>query len=214
MPIKAADKDTRRVIFDILSGFLFQGWQDQSLSEFISQIYETYHQISHVDGAQLNAALSKNKDIRLWNQKRYLLLEPAENKKIFPLLTLRSSGELTHFRLYALLVMLDKQSKLQSLAIRFETDEGDPDHDHGVGSHDFCHAQLCNYIDDEIWATTPEWIPVSQPSIPLDADNQVGLVLCMLTSLYGGAHVVDKLTEPGDITIIEHLQRIRALQHV
>ena len=212
MGIKPADKDTRWAIFDILSRFLFTEWEDQSLTPLISEIGRVYRQIDSVDDAQLKAELNKKPDVRLWNQQRYLWLEPANSKRILPLLTLRGSQELLQFRLYALLVMLDDKSKLQSLAIRFETDEGDPDQGDGPGAHDFCHAQLCNYIDEDICATTPEWIPDSQPSIPLDADSQVGLVLCMLTSLYGGAYVFDKLSEPGNKALIGHLQSVRALQ--
>ena len=81
--------------------------------------------------------------------------------------------------------MLNEESELKSLAMRFETDEGEHQSDGEIGSHDFCHAQLCRAITRRIPALTPSWLPDSQPSIPLDAEDQVSLVLCMLTSLYG-----------------------------
>ena len=211
MSIEPADEETRGVIFDILSRFLFVDWQDQSLGPLIGEIYRVYRQIDPVDVVQLKAELDKNPDVRFWKQQRYLWLEPSESKKILPLLTLMGSDQLVHFRLYTLLVMLDDKSELQSLAIRFETDEGYPSRG-GPGAHDFCHAQLCKYIDDNICATTPKWLPDSQPSIPLDANGQIGLVLCMLISLYGGAHVFDKLSESGDKALIGHMQNVRALQ--
>ena len=144
----------------------------------------------------------------------YLDFEPTEDKRILPLVTMQSSQGWLHLSIYTLLTMLDDHDVLRSLAVRFETSEGDPDDN--LGKHDFLHAQLCNYIynsDGRIIAKakTPDWLPTSQPSFPLDADNQVGLVLCMLTSLYGGAHVLNKFSAAGDNKLREHLGRVRAL---
>ena len=162
---------------------------------------------------QLMPELRENDEVPFLRQQRFLWLEPTNDKKILPLLTLGSTDKLVHFRLYTLLMRLDNSSELQSLAMRFETSEGDMGLEHKAGLHDFCHTQFCNSIDSDIKPTTPAWIPDSQPSIPLDADDQITLVLCMLISLYGGAHVYDKLSESGDGVILKQMQRVRALNY-
>ena len=108
--------------------------------------------------------------------------------------------------------MLDDNSALQALAIRFETDEGGRKPEEKIGAHDFCHAQLCNGINGRTQGSTPTWLPDSQPSFPLDADDQVGLVICMLTALYGGAHVLRKFGAAGDTQLRQHLMKVRALR--
>ena len=99
-----------------------------------------------------------------------MYLEPVKTKNILPLVTIQSSENWVHFRIYALLTMLDEASNLQELAIRFETDEGDGRKENAIGTHDFCHAQLCRSINGKVSASTPPWIPESQPSFPLDAE--------------------------------------------
>ena len=181
MPVETADKTTREAIRDIFTIFMFTDWQDDSLATLLDQVSRKYGP-SYVDHDQLDAVLNKYADVALRDQHRFLYLEPTESGGIMPLVTLQSSCEWIHFRIYALLTMLDECSNLQALAMRFETDEGDHRPEDRIGSHDFFHAQLCNSINDRTPASTPTWIPDSQPSIPLDADNQIGLVLCMLTS--------------------------------
>ena len=221
MPIKPATNAIRIAISDILSMFLRNyGRADGPVAALCDKIYECG--LTPVYARQLHGMLSNSSDIEMRDKHLFLFLEPIESENILPLVTLQSSDDWVHFRIYTLLTMLDKCSTLQALAIRFETDEryrnsgGEPSsHDNSEGesgSHDFCHAQLCNFINNRIPISTPAWIPDSQPSIPLDADNQVSLVLCMLTSLYGGKCVFNKLRESGDRDLKKHLNEVRALR--
>ena len=155
MRIKPADKETRRVISEILLSFMFRDWNDESLGALISEVHKRYFQMGYVDDQQVVPEISDNDEVPFLGQKRFLWLEPTDDKRILPLLTLSSTDRLVHFRLYALLMMLDNESNLQSLAMRFETSEGDMKLDHKAGMHDFCHAQFCNSIDSDIKATTP-----------------------------------------------------------
>lgn len=212
MPIEPADKATLDAISDILSRFLFDfEKRDSRYEEFLGEVYTRY-QLGGLDATGLNSMLSKGQDVGMREQNKFLHLEFTEDKSILPLVTLHSSDNWVHFRIYALLAMLDDNSNLQCLAIRFETDEGDHDTGSGFGSHDFCHAQLCNDINKHIKHVTPSRLPDSQPSIPLDADDHISLVLCMLTSLYGGAHVRRKFSPSGDSELLRHLNNVRALR--
>lgn len=209
MPVSPADEAVRLKVSDILSNFLSEyEWEDGPLATLRDKVYGVYRP-NHIDAYGLRSLASGSSELCLRNQHRFLFLEPVIDKTILPLLTLETSDQWVHFRVYVLLTMLDKCAGLQSLAIRFETDEGGLKSGHG--SHDFCHAQLCRRINCTTLATTPDWIPESQPSFPLDAKNQVELVLCMLISLYGRRHVFDKLNTIGDKDLRQHMKKVRAL---
>ena len=211
MPVKPADLSVRLTISDILSIFLSNYEEaDGSLATLREQVYERF-QLVPVDVSVLNGLLRGSSDLGLKEQNRFLFLEPVIDKGILPFLTLQTSDSWVHFRAYILLTMLDEGETLQALAIRFETDEGTPQSNRVVGSHDFCHSQLCRSVNSKTRATSPSWFPESQPSFPLDADDQIGLVLCMLTSLYGGRHVVERLNTAGDSVLRKHLRNVRAL---
>ena len=211
MPIKPANQAVRRAVSDILSKFVSNDERgDGPLATLRDEVYKRYQPIAvHVD--RLSGLLGGSSDLGLKDQHRFLFLEPVVNKGILPFLTLQTSNEWVHFRAYVLLTLLDECGELQALAIRFETDEGVPQTNGVIGAHDFCHAQLCRSIDDGTPATTPNWLPESQPSFPLDADDQIGVVLCMLTSLYGGGHVIKRINTSGDKGLRKHLEKIRAL---
>ena len=210
MPVGPADQAIRLAISDILSKFLSDHkWKDGPLATLAQRVYERYMP-ERVDDQALRGVIGRNTELELKEQGRFLYLEPVVDKGILPFLTLDTSKEWVNFRAYVLLTMLDPSDELQALAMRFETDEGTRSNG-GIGSHDFCHAQLCRSINDSTRATTPSWLPESQPSLPLDAEDQVGVVLCMLTSLYGGRHVVQRLNANGDRNLRKYLRQVRAL---
>ena len=215
MAINPADQAVRLAITDILSKFVSKNELDDGpLATLREQINQKY-QPNRVEVHNLIHLLGGNSDLDLRDQHRFLILEPVIDRMI-PLLTLQTSHDWVHFRAYVLLTMLDQCNALKALAIRFETDEGERQTDGTIGSHDFCHAQLCQHIGGMrgigmMSATTPSWLPESQPSFPLDAQDQVGLVLCMLTALYGGRHVVQRLNTPRDRDLRKYLNQVRAL---
>ena len=222
MPIEPATNAVRIATSDILSKFL-GNYEEESglLAALRDQVYSRYKP-TPVDDRGLHGILNNPSGVEMKDNHLFLFLKPIEKENILPLVTLQSSDDWVHFRICTLLTMLDESSTLQALAIRFETDEGYRQSERKTdsccqserktGSHDFCHAQLCNTINSRIPVLTPEWIPDSQPSIPLDADNQVSLVLCMLTSLYGSKCVFDKLRKSGDRDLQKHLKEVRALR--
>lgn len=208
--VSPADQAVRLAIADILSKFLSDHKRSSGdLAILAERVYEKYRP-HYVDGQALRGVLSKGSELELRDQGRFIYLEPVGDKGILPFLTLDTSSKWVNFRAYVLLTMLDSSNELQALAMRFETNEGSSANG-VIGSHDFCHAQLCRSINDSTRATTPSWLPESQPSVPLDAEDQIGLVLCMLTSLYGGRYVVERLRLSGDRDLGKHLEKIRAL---
>ena len=210
MPIEPIDRDTKKAIVEILS--LFQKDYEaeiDSSDEFLTSVLDKY-KFPIMEGDKFRSFLSKYSDVRMRDGFQYILLEQTKDKKIWPLVTMHSAAEWVNFRIYTLLTTLDENSDIQALSIRYETDEGDPQRKTD-GSHDFCHAQFCNSISHGICATTPEWLPESQPSIPLDADDQISLVLCMLISLYGGKQVRRRINDSGIRNVGKYLNKVRAL---
>lgn len=211
MPVNPADQSVRLAVADILSKFLSKYERSGGpLASLREQVNEKYRPIP-VDVHGLSGLLGGSSELGLRDQHRFLFLEPVADQMILPLLTLETSNQWVNFRAYVLLTMLDQSGALQALAIRFETDEGVPQSTSIRGSHDFCHAQLCRDINGTTRATTPSWLPESQPSFPIDAEDQIGLVLCMLTTLYGGRHVVERLNTTGERDLRQHLRKVRAL---
>lgn len=214
MPANPATTAVQDTVFDILSKFLRKHERhDGSFTKLEGQVYARYKP-SPVEVHGFKGMLRADSDLELRDQRQFLFLEPIVDKKILPLLTLKTSNRWDSFRAYVLLTMLDRHEALQSLAIRFETDEGMPESNGVTGSHDFCHVQLCRRINDTTRATTPSWLPESQPSLPLDAEDQISLVLCMLISLYGGRYVAERLYKSGDRDLLPHLKKVRALSRM
>ena len=212
MPIEPVDDDMREAVKTFLAAFSYEvKGHDTRLFHILNESYSEYKFTTLRDDAHLYSMLNCP-DLNMMEQNHYVILEPTESKDILPFVTLHSSGDWDNFRIYALLATLDDNSNLQSLAIRFETDEGGRRQESKLGMHDFCHAQLCKVIKGRVKASTPPWLPDSQPSIPLDAGNQASLVLCMLVSLYGGKCVAKRFTGHRK-KFAKYLDDVRALKH-
>jgi len=212
MPVTEADNSVKLAVSDILSNFLSKR---ASISGTIATLQEevgSRYKTGYLESKSFHGIVNGRGDIDMRNQHLFLFLEPIVDEGIVPLLTIESSCRWVHFRLFVLLAIFDECSNLQTLAMRFETDEGGSESNRRIGLHDFCHAQLCKRINHNTPATTPHWIPESQPSIPLDAEDQVDLVLSMLISLYGGAYVFKKLNGIRDRRFDKYLDRLRAFR--
>ena len=213
MTIKPANDTTKKHVSEILQKFMREAGQlSETHQELLSQLYIKY-QIGEVRAPELPSMIVERPEVVMRDSNKFMILEPTEDMKVLPLITMHSSDNWRHFRIYALLATTDPNSgsALQTLAVRFETDESHHTQESNDGAHDFCHAQLCNWISKHVQNVFPVWVPDSQPSIPLDADSQVTLVLCMLTSLYGGK-LVRKKFYPPDKALLEHLEKVRALK--
>lgn len=75
----------------------------------------------------------------------------------------------------------------RAVGLRFESPEGD------AGRHPYAHAQLITSWKKSVATTdagrlrlpTPDWLPVSQPAMALDAVSALGTLVAMFVSLYG-----------------------------
>jgi hypothetical protein len=85
-------------------------------------------------------------------------------------------------------------SKTEAVGYRFESPED------AVGPHSYYHVQRISAYDIDGTYGLPGagniWNPAGQPAFPLDTDNAVGLVLCLLVTLYGPGVVQQLIGQP------------------
>lgn len=212
MTVNPADNKAKIATADILAKFLMDIEMGEGSFASLQYAASVMYNLEYVDEEQMRASLCRGKDVNLRNQGRFIYLEAIEDKGLLPFVTIQSTQGWVHFRVYVLLTMLGPAGKPRALAIRYETDEGSGTGGN-MGSHDFCHAQLCRSITKKAIASNLSWLPESQPSIPLEAKDQVTLVLCMLVSLYGARYVRRKLIESGERNLRKYIDCLRALQN-
>ena len=79
-----------------------------------------------------------------------------------------------------LALMMEVGGLIKAIGYRYET---------GKGKHDYCHVQHIREFDTSRTIPTEKWIPERSPAIPVDAGGPVGLLICVLGSLYGLEYV-------------------------
>ncbi len=113
----------------------------------------------------------------------FLYLEPVTKGRIMiPTFRLKCDfgRDPPEVRCYLGLFLL-VEGQMRSIGFRFESPECSDTENRSA--HHYYHVQMINDIgppDSNIG-----WLPTRQPAIPLDANNPVKLILCMLIGLYG-----------------------------
>lgn len=142
-------------------------------------------------------------DVDFSTRGAILVLPPLEKDRVFvPILNLKCtlSESINSLRFYVLLVRVDEEHRdLRGIGFRFECPEseqypkkeGDEQIETGEGLHDFYHAQLITGFSYGPPIEIPNWLPISQPSFPLLADDPVTLVFALLMTLYGKKYCWD-----------------------
>lgn len=116
-------------------------------------------------------------------ERKCIFLEPTNHGAIlFPMLSLSYdfSRSIPIIRL-RLGLFLDHKSQVKGMGYRLESPEG-------VGRHHYYHVQLIRGFEaGEHFppSETTEWLPDNEPTFPLDAEDSVDLLLCMILSIYG-----------------------------
>ena len=189
------DDDPKGTISAFLTPFLMgDRTSDGKYHKLLAKFYNRYP-IGDVDAESIRSLVANGPDIRMLRANKFMHFIIVENEGMYPFVTMHSSGEWENIRIYVLFSRLDDNEELQSFAMRFESPESGRMESNGL--HDFFHAQLCDHISQNVKNICPSWVPCSQPSFPLDAKDDVSLVLCMLISIYGVRDVIQKLNSAG-----------------
>jgi len=124
-------------------------------------------------------------EVRLSDRKSVLYLPPMKEESNFlPVLSLECK--------------LDDENDVMKLRLMLVHCSGNGEKPHGIGFrieegkdvHGFYHAQLIKNLEGAAGGESPPIecplrFPEKQPCLPLNAENSVTLVLCLLISLYG-----------------------------
>jgi hypothetical protein len=152
-------------------------------------------------------------------QGRFLYLDPIESDRVMiPIIWMKFDfgRSISQARIY-LGLFLYHDNSIRSFGFRFESPEG-------KGIHHYYHAQIIRSLPpNKSFAPSElhQWLPEGQPSFPLDAQNPIMMILCLLLTLYGRDHIA-KFTAamiPGLRNTINSLVRntswnsIGALKH-
>ena len=125
MRIKSADPDTKRTIRQILEKFLpvHDHWSKSRFTEVYSAACNEFN-LGCLQPAEFGSKLTKDSDVAMRDKDHYVVLEPPEHQQFLPFVTLDSSDNWIHFRVYVLLAGLDENSRVQGVAFRYETTKG------------------------------------------------------------------------------------------
>ena len=145
-----------------------------------------------------------------------LYLPPLEKDAEFvPILDVKCDldGTRTEIELRVLLVRqvedckTNGEGKLRCIGFRLESPHGDREQretEEGEkkveGRHDFYHAQLIRGLRWGPAFKSPDWLPCTQPSLPLTANCPVTLVLCLLLTLYGKGYCREFVSKPTGLS--------------
>jgi hypothetical protein len=187
--VKAPGAETRpsRVALRLLVLWLHARFQSarQRFAGPLATVHErTVEALTPFEERELENAVSPDlPHIDFGARRRVLLLEPIDDKGVFPALTLRhvEREPIAETRIRLVLFYLDDSGELATCGYRFESPEGE-------GPHHFYHAQAITTIpgpSGDYNLRSHPWLLVKQPAFGLDADGPVCLLVCALLAVYG-----------------------------
>ncbi len=170
---------------------------DQTMRPLWNELISRYTPVGSDDIHRLIPTVIGMAGEDLFTRRRYIYLEPPRRQSSFiPVMTLKwqFADEPYQCRCYVAMWSLGSDdpshnparegTKLPKKAIgfRFELAEGNEN-----GSHNYAHLQLIRGFERGAPFQGVDWLPDSQPAAPLhsDASDPVGLLLCVVTALYG-----------------------------
>ena len=101
MPVEKANRNTRKTASDILARFLTNY---NSSDELLGKVRSEF-KFDEITAQILKGELSERNDVSWRDQGRFVFLERIEEEGILPLVTLQSSDDWVHFRIYVLLTL-------------------------------------------------------------------------------------------------------------
>ncbi len=107
-----------------------------------------------------------------------------------------------------------RDGKLYATAWRFETPESSGEDE--LSSHGYFHAQpshsLRRAVGDVGLPIPTNRTVQGHPTIPVDAEDEVELLVCVLMSIYGLRETIDLIRTAGEPQLDERLRMLRSVQ--
>lgn len=190
--------------------------EDKGFSYTICSVVTPKLQMVNHDRELEKLIPSSNGNERLTGKfdRKCIFLKPTDRGTIlFPMLSLSYDfGRSIPIVRLRLGLFLNHDSKVKGMGYRLESPEG-------VGRHHYYHVQLIKGFETgELFppTETTEWLPDNEPTFPLDAEDSVDLLLCLILSLYGLDEFRGSISRISDNknrkNILARVQRLRHIQ--
>jgi hypothetical protein len=173
----------QKTLNDILIWIVQRGDDIQNAPEQVQSIQEQiaiYYK--KINGLELEAMLTAGAPgmMSMLDKDVFIYLPPIEKGNyIVPILCLEYdyATEIPELILKIALFLFDGEQNLKAIGYRFETANKQ-------GRHCYCHIQHIDGLGRHKLPPGIEWIPKEYPAFPIDAQDPVELLVCMLVSLY------------------------------
>ncbi|MBL8207562.1 MAG: hypothetical protein JNM09_25240 [Blastocatellia bacterium] len=158
-------------------------WQSESVDMQLLTAYTPFY-----DLAELTGVLPNPNKPRIKGEFGAKHLWLRSDSKMQPMVHLKFdfSRNLPEIRIRLGLFLKQSNGEQNSFGLRYESPEGTDAE--GKGIHHYYHVQLIRGFKKDKDFTIyqcPTWLPVTQPALPLPANDSVSLLLCFISSLYG-----------------------------
>ena len=171
---------------------------DPELSALYESLITKYPPLNEAVFSRLLPTKKPMGTFDLLRHRYFIIMEPLTKRSIVPVASIAFDFEAASpaMGLRVGLFFFDQSGQaglLCSAGYRFETPSG------STGIHAFFHAQPIRAFHQSGAFPLPmvaSWLPLTDPTFPLDARNVVGLVVCLLISLYG-ASFLSELARAG-----------------
>jgi hypothetical protein len=179
----------QRKLIDILIWVAQLGDNIQDTTDKVQKIQaKTAVPYRKINSRELESLLNEGapKTIKMFNKKAFIYLPPIEKGGwLVPILSVEynyavETPELTLKVALFLISENDDKETLQAIGYRFETP-------HEQERHHYYHVQPIKGFerDNNRWNLPgTEWVPTDYPAFPMDAQDPIELLVCMLVSLY------------------------------
>jgi len=201
----------QRELMDLLIWIAQLGDKVQSVSAKVQKIQErTAINYRKIRDRELEALLlSAPLGLRLLDRNVFIYLPAIEKGTCFvPILGVEYDYSLhppeIHLKVALFLISEnDGLETLNAIGYRFETP-------HEGVRHRYCHIQHIIRFDQSERYKLPgaEWVPWEYPAFPVDAQDPIELLICMLVSLYD-IDIIKKLDGKTKTIFETHIQRMK-----
>jgi len=197
----------QKTLNDLLVWIAQRGENIQSAQKQFQKIQEkTAIYYRKMDSRELEALLAAGAPGTMSTSEKnaFIYLPPTEKGPcIVPILSVEYNyaTEPPEATLRIALFLLDSKDDIKAIGYRFETASRQ-------GRHRYCHIQHIDGLGQNKFPPGVEWIPTEYPAFPLDAQDPIELVICMLVSLYD-REILDALEGKFKTFIKSNIEKMR-----
>ena len=201
----------QKTVNDILIWIAQRGDDIQDAPEQVQRIQDRTFYYRKISSRELETMLTVGapRTVNMLDNKAFIYLPPIKKGNcIVPILCVEYdyATEMPELTLRIALFLFDGENNLKAIGYRFETA-------HNRERHHYYHIQHINKFDpsdesDRYKLPDTEWVPIEYPAFPIDAQNPIELLICLLVSLYD-LTIIKKFEGKIKTIIGSHVKRMK-----